>query len=145
MRPPGGLPAHPAEHPIQVSDSNPVKKILIVDDSSTMRRIIMRSLRQAGLQVETILEAEDGAQGLETLKANSDIELVFSDVNMPNMNGLELVKGIRASSSKVPVVMISSEGSEGFVQQAMDNGANAYITKPFTPESIKQRLEMILG
>lgn len=122
-----------------------MKKILIVDDSSTMRRIIMRSLRQAGLQIETILEAEDGAKGLETLQANSDIELVFSDVNMPNMNGLELVKGIRASSSSVPVVMISSEGSESFVQQAMDSGANAYITKPFTPESIKQRLETILG
>lgn len=122
-----------------------MKKILIVDDSSTMRRIIMRSLRQAGLQIETILEAEDGAKGLETLQANSDIELVFSDVNMPNMNGLELVKGIRASSSNVPVVMISSEGSESFVQQAMDSGANAYITKPFTPESIKQRLETILG
>ena len=122
-----------------------MKKILIVDDSSTMRRIIMRSLRQAGLQFEAILEAEDGAKGLEALQANSDIELVFSDVNMPNMNGLEMVKGIRASSSNVPVIMISSEGSEGFVQQAMDNGANAYITKPFTPDSIKERLERVLG
>ncbi len=122
-----------------------MKKILIVDDSSTMRRIIMRSLRQAGLTIETILEAEDGAQGLAALKANADIELVFSDVNMPTMNGLDFVRGIRASASKVPVVMISSEGSEKFIQEALSLGANGYLTKPFTPEVIKQRLEVIFG
>lgn len=124
-----------------------MKKVLIVDDSSTMRRIIMRSLRQAGLQADTILEAENGAQGLATVNSDPDIELVFSDVNMPEMNGLEFVKSVRATrdAKSLPIVMISSEGSESFVQQAMDCGANAYVTKPFTPESIKQRLEGLLG
>lgn len=124
-----------------------MKKVLIVDDSSTMRRIIMRSLRQAGLQVDTILEAENGAQGLATVQSDPEVELVFSDVNMPEMNGLEFVKGVRATRDKrsLPIVMISSEGSEAFIQQAMDCGANGYVTKPFTPESIKQRLEGLLG
>jgi len=124
-----------------------MKKVLIVDDSSTMRRIIMRSLRQAGLQADTILEAENGAQGLATVNADPDIELVFSDVNMPEMNGLEFVKSVRATrdAKSLPIVMISSEGSESFIQQAIDCGANGYVTKPFTPESIKQRLEGLLG
>lgn len=124
-----------------------MKKILVVDDSATMRKIIMRVLRQAEISVEEILEAANGVEGLSKLSSDPDIDMILSDVNMPEMNGIEFVKAIRGHHSKeeMPVVMITTEGGETMVQTAMESGANGYVTKPFTPDSIRQALAEFAG
>lgn len=124
-----------------------MNKILIVDDSATMRKIIMRVLRQADITCESILEAENGVEGLKALTSNPDIELILSDINMPEMNGIEFVKAVRQNHDKtsLPMVMITTEGGEAMVDSAVTNGANGYVTKPFTPDSIRQALESIVG
>jgi len=120
-----------------------MNKLLIVDDSSTMRKIIKRVLRQADIVIENILEAANGIEGLEQLAAHPDIALVLSDVNMPEMNGLDFVKKVREEKTKeqLPVVMVTTEGGDEMVTNALESGANGYVTKPFTPESIKNVLD----
>ena len=113
--------------------------ILIVDDSSTMRKIISRSLRQAGLTVDEIYEAADGIEGLNALKG-STVHLILSDINMPNMDGMEFIKQVRAAGNSVPIVMITTEGGEDVLKEAVRNGANDSIKKPFTPEQLKEKL-----
>ena len=117
--------------------------ILIVDDSSTMRKIISRSLRQAGLAVDTIYEAADGIEGLNALGAGS-VDLILSDINMPNMDGLEFVKQARAQGFKAPIMMITTEGGEDIIGEAMKNGANGSIRKPFTPDQLQEKLGGLL-
>ena len=116
-----------------------MSNILIVDDSSTMRKIISRSLRQAGLAVDTIYEAADGIEGLNALAAGS-VDLILSDINMPNMDGLEFVKQARAQGYKAPIVMITTEGGEDIIGEAMNSGANGSIRKPFTPYQLQEKL-----
>jgi len=113
--------------------------VLIVDDSSTMRKIIARSLRQAGFSVDEIYEAGDGIEGLNALGANK-VDLILSDINMPNMDGLEFVKAVRGKGSKVPIVMITTEGGEDVIGDAISSGANGSIRKPFTPEQLQEKL-----
>ncbi len=122
-------------------------KILIVDDSSTMRKIVMRTLRQAGYEAAEILEAGDGSEGLEQVSKAGDVDLVFCDVNMPNMNGLDFVQAVRAddSSAAIPIVMVTTEGGQEAIHEAMARGANAYVVKPFTPEKIGTVVSEILG
>lgn len=119
-----------------------MSKILIVDDSATMRKILMRVIRQAGIDCEGFLEAGNGAEGIERLNADPDIKLILSDVNMPVMSGIEFVKAIRTQPAKngVPIIMVTTEGGEAMVKTAMDAGASGYVTKPFTPESIQAAL-----
>lgn len=114
--------------------------ILIVDDSSTMRKIISRSLRQAGLPVDEVFEAGDGIEGLSVIASGKSIDLILSDINMPNMDGLEFVKMVRGNGNKTPIVMITTEGGEEIIQQAIDNGASDSIKKPFTPEQLQEKL-----
>lgn len=114
--------------------------ILIVDDSSTMRKIISRSLRQAGLPVDEVLEAADGIEGLNVLASGKVVDLILSDINMPNMDGLEFIKQVRANGNGVPIVMITTEGGEEILQEAMTSGASASIKKPFTPEQLQEKL-----
>jgi two-component system chemotaxis response regulator CheY len=115
--------------------------VLIVDDSSTMRKIISRSLRQAGLAVDDILEAGDGIEGLNVLSTSGKtIHLILSDINMPNMDGLEFVKQVRANGLAMPIVMITTEGGEDVLNQAMQNGASDSIKKPFTPDQLNEKL-----
>lgn len=120
-----------------------MNKVLIVDDSSTMRKIIMRVLRQADIAVENVLEAANGVEGMAQLTANPDIGLVLSDVNMPEMNGIDFVKAIRTShpKEKLPVIMVTTEGGQAMMDSAMAQGANGFVCKPFTPESIRSALE----
>ncbi|MEZ5965740.1 MAG: response regulator [Planctomycetota bacterium] len=119
-------------------------KVLIVDDSATMRKIIMRSLRQAGIDVGTTVEAGDGAEGLAALKGGG-FDLVLSDVNMPNMNGLDFCKAAKAEVKPLPpIVMITTEGSEDIIAQAMNEGAQGYVKKPFTPEKLGESLNAVL-
>ncbi|MSR39499.1 MAG: response regulator [Planctomycetes bacterium] len=114
------------------------KNILIVDDSATMRKIIMRGLRQAGIEHAEFKEAGDGVEGMKAVEANT-FDLILSDVNMPNMNGLDFVKAITAKMpTPPPIVMITTEGSEEIVKEAISRGAKGYLRKPFTPEKIQE-------
>jgi len=114
---------------------------LIVDDSSVMRKIVERSLRQAGIEEMVVHEAGNGIEALEVLRAGT-MDLILSDINMPAMDGLELLRQIRAQNLApgVPVVMITTESSEEHVRQAIASGARGYIRKPFTPEQVKERV-----
>jgi two-component system chemotaxis response regulator CheY len=116
-------------------------RTLIVDDSSVMRKIVERSLRQAGLDPLVVHEAGSGTEGLELLRAQS-VDLILSDINMPAMDGLEFLRQIRTQNLApgVPVVMITTESSEEHVKQAIEAGAKGYIRKPFTAEQVKERV-----
>jgi two-component system chemotaxis response regulator CheY len=108
-----------------------------------MRKIVTRSLRQAGFAVDEIFEAGDGIEGLNALGANK-VDLILSDINMPNMDGLEFVKAVRAKGSKVPIVMITTEGGEDVINEAISSGASGSIRKPFTPEQLQEKLGGLL-
>ena len=120
-------------------------RTLIVDDSSVMRKIVERSLRQAGLDPLVVYEAGNGAEGLDMLKAKP-VDLILSDINMPSMDGLEFLRQIKAQNLApgVPVVMITTESSEEHVKQAILAGARGYIRKPFTAEQVKERVLSLL-
>jgi len=121
-------------------------RALIVDDSSVMRKIIERALRQAGLDLETVCEASNGAEALDLL-ASQQVDLILSDINMPTMDGLEFVRQLQARNlaAKVPVVMITTESSEEHVKQAIQAGARGYIRKPFTADHVKERVLPLVG
>ena len=116
--------------------------VLIVDDSAAIRKILQRVLRQAEIPVGNVLEAGDGKEALETLKTQS-VGLILSDINMPNMDGIEFLRNLKASESwkELPVVMVSTEGSQAKVLEAVGLGAAGYVRKPFTAEQIKEKLE----
>jgi two-component system, chemotaxis family, chemotaxis protein CheY len=120
-------------------------RALIVDDSSVMRKIVERSLRQAGIDLEKVVEAGNGAEALGVL-AENPVDLILCDINMPVMDGLEFVKQVGSveSAKGVPVVMITTEGSESHVVQALSAGARGYIRKPFTPDQVKEHVLPVL-
>ena len=120
-------------------------KILVVDDSSTMRRIIVNTLARLGYK--DVVQAADGVEAWDALQANPDIGVVITDWNMPNMNGLELVKKIRAEEKyvDVPIIMVTTEGGKAEVITALKAGVNNYIVKPFTPQVLKEKLQAVLG
>jgi two-component system chemotaxis response regulator CheY len=115
--------------------------VLVVDDSAAIRKILQRVLAQTELPLGTILEAGDGLEAIERLKTNN-IGLVLSDINMPNMDGIELLTRIRENPEwkSIPVVMITTEGSQQKVLEAVDLGAAGYVRKPFTADQIKEKL-----
>ena len=121
-------------------------RVLIVDDSSVMRKIVERSLRQAGLDMSSVTEAGNGAEALGKLDANL-VDLILSDINMPVMDGLEFVRRLQTMDKLrgIPVVMITTEGSESNVVQALSLGAKGYIRKPFTPDQVKEHVLPVLG
>jgi two-component system chemotaxis response regulator CheY len=118
---------------------------LIVDDSSVMRKIVERALRQAGLPLSKVHEASSGSEALEMLK-NERVQLILSDINMPVMDGLEFLRQLRSQdlAPDVPVVMITTESSEEHVKAAIVAGAQGYIRKPFTAEQVKDRVIPLL-
>ncbi len=120
-------------------------KILIVDDSSTMRKIVMRTLRQAGYEGADVVEAGDGVEGLAALE-NGGVDLIFSDVNMPNMSGLDFLRELRDrdESEDIPVVMVTTEGGQAAMSDAVELGANGYVVKPFTADKLRSVLEEVL-
>ena len=120
-------------------------RALIVDDSSVMRKIVERSLRQAGIGLDQVLEAGNGSDALDLLRRQK-VDLVLSDINMPIMDGLEFVREIAKveNARGVPVVMITTEGSESHVVEAIACGARGYIRKPFTPEQVKEHVLPLL-
>ncbi len=121
-------------------------RVLIVDDSSVMRKIVERALRQAGLEPLVVLEAGSGVEGLDALRGGT-VQLILSDINMPSMDGLEFLRQVRSQklADGVPVVMITTESSEEHVRQAIEAGAQGYIRKPFTAEQVKERVLPLLA
>ena len=120
-------------------------KILVVDDSSTMRRIIVNTLARLGYK--DVVQGADGLEAWEAMQANPDVNVVITDWNMPNMNGLELVKKIRAEDKYVdiPIIMVTTEGGKAEVITALKAGVNNNIVKPFTPQVLKEKLQAVLG
>ncbi len=120
--------------------------LLIVDDSATMRKIVMRTVRMSGIQFDRTEEAGNGLEALKVLEANP-VDVILCDVNMPEMNGSELVKKVRENSaySKIKIVMVSTESAQEFIDELLGSGANDYITKPFTPEKFQEKLAPLLG
>jgi two-component system, chemotaxis family, chemotaxis protein CheY len=121
------------------------KNVLVVDDSSMMRKIVVKNLRECGFDVN-VQEAEDGKGALD-LFVRGGIDLVLTDWNMPVMDGLGLVKEIRKldPEKKIPVVMITTEVTADKVKEAVIAGASNYLAKPFTPERFKEKLAKFLG
>jgi len=113
-------------------------KVLLVDDSATMRRIIARLFDDAGLPSPT--EASDGEEAIVKFKAEK-FDLVLTDWNMPNKSGLELVREIRAMGSTVPVIMITTEADKSRIAEALKAGVSDYIVKPFDREKLRAKLE----
>jgi two-component system chemotaxis response regulator CheY len=121
-------------------------QVLIVDDSAVMRKIVERSLRQAGIDIARVFEAGNGAEALAVLR-EAKPDIILCDINMPVMDGLEFLKQLPgiASAEGVPVVMITTEGSEGHVVQALSAGARGYLRKPFTADQIKEHVLPLLA
>ena len=115
------------------------KTILFVEDSPTMRRIIMNTLKRLGFS--SIIEAENGVDALEKLSGKK-IDLLMTDWNMPEMNGAELVEALRSrpGSSDLPILMITTRGVQEDIMTAMKLGVSGYVIKPFTPEILKDKL-----
>ncbi|MDP2360514.1 MAG: response regulator [bacterium] len=116
-------------------------RILVVDDSTTMRRIICNSLRAVGF--DDIVEAGDGQQALQTMDG---VTLLLTDWNMPTMDGLTLVKTLRdaPATARLPIIMITSEGARDEVMEALAAGVNDYIVKPFTKEVLGEKVKLIM-
>jgi two-component system chemotaxis response regulator CheY len=119
-------------------------KILIADDSKAMRMIVIRTMRQAGLEGHEIFEAENGKEALELVKSKSP-DLILSDWNMPEMNGIELLRALRGSGSTTPFCFVTSEGSEEMRTMADQAGALGLIAKPFTPEAFADTLSQVVS
>lgn len=119
-------------------------KVLVVDDFATMRKIIKNILTQLGFK--NIFEADDGSTALELLKKEK-IDLIISDWNMPKMSGLDLLKAVRNDPNfkDILFVMVTAEAQKDNVIEAIKHGVNQYIVKPFTPETLKEKLEKVLG
>lgn len=120
--------------------------VLIVDDSATMRKMVLRVLEMSGVDLGEIHEAEDGLHALEVM-GRHELDLILADINMPRMNGLEMTERMQASGklNKIPVIVISTEASATRVDDLKAKGVKGYIHKPFTPEQIRQTIQEVLG
>ena len=110
-----------------------MKKVLVIDDSETVRQQVQQALSPAGYEV---IEAIDGIDGLDKLRADPEISAVLCDVNMPRMNGLEVAARAHAEGLKPPIVMLTSEGQPSLVRRARESGARGWIVKPFKVHQI---------
>lgn len=120
-------------------------KILLVDDSSTMRRIQMNTLKSLGF--DDVVQAEDGQDALNKLKENPEVRLVLLDWNMPNMNGIDCLKAIKANpaTKAVPVMMVTSEAEKSKIIEAIQSGASNYLVKPFEADALEEKISGIIG
>jgi len=118
-------------------------RVLVTDDSRVMRQIVIRTLRQAGYDWD-VREAADGAEALAAVQADEP-DVVLSDWNMPNMTGIELLRGLRAAGYQTPFGFVTSEGSPEMRQTAEDAGALFLIAKPFTPEAFREVIDPVLA
>jgi two-component system chemotaxis response regulator CheY len=120
------------------------KKVLVVDDSKTVRNLVAFILQSEGFDVTA---AEDGLDGLEKLYAMQHVDLIVSDVNMPRMDGFAFIKTVREQEAyrDVPIIVLSTEGQEQDIQTGMRLGANLYMVKPAQPEKMVRNIKMMLG
>ena len=120
--------------------------ILIVDDSVTVRSVIVKTIQMAGIPAGEIHQAENGQEALEILQ-DSWIDLIFADINMPVMTGIEMVERMAEDGilESIPVVVVSTEGSQTRIEELKNKGVSAYIRKPFSPETFKEVVERITG
>lgn len=118
-------------------------KFLVVDDSSTMRRIVKNTLSKIGYS--DIMEAENGKEALDKLEAAGGVDMIVTDWNMPVMDGLKLVKNVRSGPYKsVPILMVTTMAAKEDVIQALKAGVNNYVVKPMTPETLREKIDSIL-
>jgi two-component system, chemotaxis family, chemotaxis protein CheY len=122
------------------------KSLMIVDDSATMRKIIMRTMRMSGLEFSEPQEAGNGKEALEKLN-NGPIDIILCDINMPEMNGLEFVKKAREMSNcaNTKIIMVSTESAQELIDNVIADGANGFINKPFTPEKFQEKLSPFMN
>ncbi len=123
-------------------------RILIVDDSTVMRKVVERALRQAGMEIDECLQASNGVEALDVLRqTGGQLDLVLSDINMPVMDGLAFLekRAEEKLAMHVPVVMITTEGGAAAVLRAIAAGAKGYICKPFTTDQVKLRILPVLN
>jgi len=120
-------------------------KVMVVDDSMVMRKLVIKSLKQIGVDVDAV-EASDGKEALKKLDPKT-IQLIISDWNMPQMDGLTFVKKVREAKDKkhIPIIMLTTEGSMAKFEEALNCGVDDYITKPFTPDKLKKKLDKVMG
>lgn len=120
-------------------------KFLVVDDSPTMRRIVINALKSFGYN--DVVEAGDGIEALDMLKKEGNIEFVVTDWNMPNMTGLELTQSIRGSAEfgNLPILMVTTRGLKQDIIDALKARVNNYVVKPFTPQVLKEKIDAILN
>lgn len=120
--------------------------ILIVDDSAIVRSVLKKTLTIADVSIDELFEAGDGQEALDVM-AGMWVDLVFTDINMPGMGGVEMVQKMHDDGSieKLPVVVISTEGSTTRIEEMKKMGVRSYLRKPFTPEAVKEVVESILG
>ena len=122
------------------------KSLMIVDDSATMRKIVMRTVLMSGLDISRTEEAGNGAEALEKLNA-APVDIMLCDINMPEMSGIELVKKVRELPvcADTKIIMVSTESSQEVIDKMIADGANGYITKPFTPEKFQEKLSPFMN
>ena len=122
------------------------KSLMIVDDSATMRKIIMRTVRISGLEFKRTEEAGNGVEALEKLKTGP-VDVMLVDINMPEMGGAELVKRVREmpDCKKIKIVMVSTENSQEVIERIVADGADCFIAKPFTPEKFHEKLSPLVN
>lgn len=113
-------------------------RVLVADDSSTMRKIILRSLQAVGISTAT--EAADGEEAVSMFKPG-EFDLVLTDWNMPRKNGLEVIKAIRSQDENVPIIMVTTEAEKERVLEAIQAGVSDYLVKPFTADMLREKLE----
>jgi len=121
-----------------------LKKVMVVDDSRTMRHAIAAAL--AGVEF-TVLEAADGLEGLARIEENPDLAVVLCDVNMPRMNGLDMLSAVKRDpkNADLPIVMLTTEGQPAFIARAKAAGAKGWIVKPFKPEQLLAAVRKLAG
>ena len=119
-------------------------RFLIVDDSSTMRRIIINTLNKLGYK--ECHEAANGREGVERL-ATTPVDMVITDWNMPEMSGIDFIRAVRANDAtkQLPVLMVTTNAAEDDIVEALKAGVNNYVVKPFTPDTIKEKIQAALG
>ncbi len=120
-------------------------KFLVVDDSVTMRRIVVNSLKNIGY--DSFVEAGEGKEAIEKITADGNINFLITDWNMPGVSGLDLVKSLRSNSrySKLPILMVTTRGVKEDIIEALNAKVSNYIVKPFTPQILKEKIEQILA
>lgn len=120
-------------------------EILVVDDSAAIRKILQRVLRQTGMPIRGIHEAADGQEALDLMKTRR-VDVILTDINMPRMDGIQLLSAVKAAEQwrNIPVLMVTTEGGEAMVGEALRLGAAGYVRKPFTADQIKEKLTGVL-